>query len=380
MTSRAIVPIILVCVLVTNARLLAGDEPVAAKPGARAVSGSWTPWVFESRPFFDPLIAEPGAAVVDLMAVGSSSAFPYSQTSGRRRVWNISVGKEIPLFGWDHTHAATSSSGASQRVSCFDFGGYPPPGCSGIGVWLPVGLHTVEDFKDPSNPIVDTNYRFGAMIKFEHRFGRAGVPSDTVRMLKLRLHFGHQSTHLGDEFILAAERANATTSFQRINVSYQYWEYGVSYERVVGTHTVKVRHGGAFLDPLTASWRKGFYSVDPLETNQHSVTPSHRKFEPSFGFESFKEKRDGEPPAYRPFISADVRLKTVYDYNRLRSDQPETAQWSTNVMAGLRRAQGLGDHAMPSLYVRLYYGVNPWGQLGSQRGYFVFGAGLHLVL
>jgi hypothetical protein len=45
---------LLACVLVTSARLCADDEQVAAKPGARAVSGSWTPWVFESRPFFDP--------------------------------------------------------------------------------------------------------------------------------------------------------------------------------------------------------------------------------------------------------------------------------------------------------------------------------------
>lgn len=35
----------------------------------------------------------------------------------------------------------------------------------GLGVWLPIAFHMAEDFKDESNPIVDTDYRFGVMLK-----------------------------------------------------------------------------------------------------------------------------------------------------------------------------------------------------------------------
>jgi hypothetical protein len=315
------------------------------------------------------------------MALGSSSPFPYSQKPGRRRVWDISVGKEIPAFGWERRVKSMEAPSATRAVTdCFAAEGYPPPGCTGFGVWVPVSLHTVEDFKDPSNPIVDTDYRFGCMLKVEHRFGRPRARIDDVRLLKLRMYFGHESTHLGDKFIMAAERNREQTNFERINVSYQYWEYGISYERARRTHTVKLRHGGTVLDPLTASWQNGFYDFNPLETFQRPVTPSVRKFEPSFGFEYLKDNIASRVPSYKPFISADVRWKTVYDYTKPRVNQPDDGQWSWNVLTGVRRARGLGDASMPSLYVRLYYGADPWGQLRSQKNYLLLGVGLHLVM
>ena len=60
--------------------------------------------------------------------------------------------------------------------------------------------------------------------------------------------------------------------------------------------------------------------------------------------------------------------------------QPEDRQWSVNLLAGVRHSRGIGEKRMPSLYWRMYYGVNPWGQLGSQRNYLVFGVGLHLAV
>ena len=308
------------------------------------------------------------------MALGSSSAFQYSQKPGRRRVWDISVGKEIPAFGWERRYRPLTGS----AVPCFAAQGYPPPGCSGIGVWVPVSLHAIEDFKDPSNPIIDTDYRFGGMLKFEHRFGGTATNADDVRLLKLRLYFGHRSTHLGDEFSLAAQRNATQDHFQRVNISYQYWEYGVSYERVHGIHVFKFRHGGAVLDPLTTSWSHGFYSFDPVETNNQAVTPSHNKFfEPHFGFEYLKDIRVGQAPCFKPFMSLDVRHRPIYHYAKPSANHPDGGQWSYNVVGGVRRARGLGDQKLPSLYVRLYYGANPWGQLQTQRNYVLFGVGLH---
>jgi hypothetical protein len=180
---------------------------------------------------------------------------------------------------------------------------------------------------------------------------------------------------------MAAERNRDQPDFERIIVSYQYWEYGVSYERARGVHCVKLRQGGAILDPLTASWRNGFYNFNPLETFQHPVTPSVRQFEPSFGFEYLKDNSRGQGPAFEPFLSADVRWKTIYDYTKARLGQPDAGQWSWNLVAGVRRARGVGDAAgIPSLYVRMYYGVDPWGQLASQRNYFLFGIGLRVAM
>ena len=380
MSTRNSIALILGCFLLARVPAAGQDRPEPPAPPAPdlAVTAGWSPWVFQSHPFFDPLMAEHGAAVMSVMALGSSSPFPFSQEPGRRRVWTISAGKEIPVFGWNRQYRRTTANGESKVTDCFATDDYPPPGCSGFGVWVPVSLHTVEDFKDPSNPIVNTNYRFGGMLKYERRLGRAGEKD--VRLLKFRGYFGHESTHLGDEFSLAAQRNRDESGFKRINVSYQYWEYGISYEHLHGLNLFKVRHGATVLDPLTSSWTQGFYSFDPVETNAHTVTPSSRKVEPSFGFEYFRENRPGRAPAYKPFVSVDVRHKTVFDFAKAHAGQPDDRQWSVNLLAGVRHSRGIGEKRMPSLYWRMYYGVNPWGQLGSQRNYLVFGVGLHLIV
>ena len=47
------------------------------------------------------MIAEPRAAIVNLTAVAISDEFPFNLEPGRRRIWDLSLGKEIPLVGDD---------------------------------------------------------------------------------------------------------------------------------------------------------------------------------------------------------------------------------------------------------------------------------------
>ena len=79
----------------------------------------------------------------------------------------------------------------------------------------------IEDFKDDSNPIVDTDYRFGFMTKFQC------FCLDTMKLGVRFVPWAHESTHLGDEYTIFAQQ---NPSFERINVSHEDWEYGVSLE------------------------------------------------------------------------------------------------------------------------------------------------------
>jgi hypothetical protein len=226
----------------------------------------------------------------------------------------------------------------------------------------------VEDFKDPSSPIINTDYRFGATGKFRYML------RDRIK-LGLRLNVGHESTHLGDEFSLAARQA--LSDFERINVSYEAWEYGLSFERSTedDTHFFTFRHGGVgLLDP-----NAGFYSFDPAETNGREVPRSQRSYEPSFGFQFFRHRalifKRG------PYVSIDLRRKIVYDYFRTSETIPEDTVWSVNLIAGLRHLeQKQLDKGVIDFYVGFYHGVNPNGQFRSQDNYTLYGIGIFIPI
>ena len=89
-----------------------------------------------------------------------------------------------------------------------------------------------------SNPIVDTDYRFGFMVK-----GQYAITSN-VRLGFRAVPWAHESTHLGDEYTI---HASAQPGFERVSVSCEYHEYGISLEReaaFVEGDDVVIRTGG----------------------------------------------------------------------------------------------------------------------------------------
>src|SRR5688572_13462121 len=132
---------------------LCAARPAGAAPlGAQLWGLYW--WRLEPHAYFDPLHSDPRSANVRVCFPAWSDAFPFSQSSGRRLVWDLTMGREIPLFGFSNALATT----------------VPPPGSWGFGLWLPIGFHMIEDLKDPSGPILNVDYRFGGMGKFHYAF------------------------------------------------------------------------------------------------------------------------------------------------------------------------------------------------------------------
>jgi hypothetical protein len=300
--------------------------------------------MFTDIDWYEPLVAEQRAARIAIN-FGATDAFEFSVEPGRRFVWDIHLGRELPIL------ALTTADIPSEFVA----------GDFGIGLWAPVGFHMIEDFKDASNPIVNTDYRFGAMVKM--KYGLA--PS---RWLEGRfVPWAHESTHLGDEFSLTAREHNP--KFERINVSYEYWEYGMAFE----TPRWSVRHGG--LRPWGSD---GYYSDHLLEPGRRQIPTSHSNFEPSLGVEYRAGHPDGR--TWSPFASAESRYRIIYDYTRASSDIPENRQWSTAVALGIKTAPARATPAtiaLSHIYFRFYRGVNPHGQLRNQRDFTMFSAGFN---
>jgi Protein of unknown function (DUF1207) len=281
-----------------------------------------------------------------VLAFAYSKEFQYQVNRGNRRVWDISLGKEIPIVGWE-----SKRSGGNELE----------PGAWGAGVWIPVSFHMVEDFKDESNPIINTDYRFGGQVKLQRAF-------ENQRFLGFKLQVGHESTHLGDEFTLHATTTHA--DFERINVSYEYWEYGISWEFLTEAAPLewKIRHGG-----IRLFGDDGFYSDHLLEPDGREIAPSRYNFEPSFGVEATPTQGRG----WHPYGSVDLRLRTVYDYHKPNRETPEDRQWSVSAAVGLRNgAFRKTERGIPDFVFRYYYGVNPNGQFRSDAKYWQVGVGI----
>ena len=210
-----------------------------------------------------------------------------------------------------------------------------------------------------SNPIVNTDYRAGGVLKM-HRTIKRGVE------LHGRFGLGHESTHLGDEFTIFAEDAPDEEDFERINVSWEYWELAGG---------LAFRWGSVRAGYIGVVGKDGFYSNHLLESveNPREIPISKRNHEPWLGGEY---RSQGPWSRYRFFASADLRFRTIYDYHR-DSNKVEESQPSLNLLVGFRSPRvESGAQILRAVYGRVYYGVNPHGQFRTEKDYLYVGAGM----
>ena len=299
-------------------------------------------WTFKDLPYYEPLTAEPRAARMEVTIPAWAKEFPHSEESGTRFAWQVTLGREAPIVGV-----------RTERVN-----GRVGKGHWGLGLWTPISFHMIEDFKDESAPIVDTDYRFGTMIKFQY-----GLKEDFWLGLKF-VPWAHESTHLGDEYTIIASRR---PDFERVNPSFEYYEYGISFEKVFGADRLQLiaRHGGINL------WGDdGYYSDHLLGEETPKLTPSQKNYEPSFGV----EVRGRQIWSRHLFVSVDARHKLVYAYHRAPGED-EDKQWSLKFAAGLATPEGTTGIPLKRVYLHYYRGVNPYGQLRSQKDFWTVGVG-----
>jgi hypothetical protein len=314
-------------------------------PLPMAAETKW--WSFEDRRYYEPLIAgvrEPHLSAL-FLAAGEPIEFEVSKDDPRR-IWDIDVGGELPILGWE---SADADHGKVR------------PGALGVGLWIPLDFHMIEDLSDRSAPIVNNDYRFGGMLKVQYGLAQQ-------RWLAVRLHFGHESTHLGDEFSIVGQRRFPAT-FERINVSWEYLDLGLLYERIDGARFSSLRLGA------TANVRGSYYETDAdsiTESPRGRVTPSKNRVDPYAGGELRWDERLGRWDLY---VSGELRWRTVYDYHKRRADAAEDRQASLNLVFGTK----LNGENKASPFLRYYRGVNPHGQFRNQRDYSELGLGIRLV-
>ena len=304
---------------------------------------------FADRAWYRPQIAEVRGAQTQFYLWGQARPFPYMPAAPHMTIWEVNVGKELPIAAWDK---------GFTNDSLLDCRGW------GFGFWVPGSFHMIADSGEDSVPVLNLDFRIGVVAKV----AKAVTTRDVISM---KAQLGHESTHLGDEFIVRALKTYGD-AFQRVNVSYEYLEVGVNWERFFGEarrYSLSMRASG--LQALSFGGASGWYA--PQTDAGVAIFPSAVNFEPAFGVEYQPHGSRG----WRPFASYEGRLRTVYDYQKPSAETREDRQFSSSIVVGLRQLAWSG-RGMPDVIARGYYGVNPHGQLRTQANFWMFAVGLML--
>ena len=352
-----------------------------------AVPRTWRNEWFRDRGYFDPLIAEPRAPQIAFTFPAWIPELEFSVEPGNRLAWEVSLGREIPIFSRSNFDDATRRKGSQ-----------------GFGLWVDVSFHMIEDMgKDPSNPIINTDYRFSlGKLKYYRIMSTPTLNKSAVRHWKSMALRGdlyhHESTHLGDEFVVNGQGAHPG-EFERQNVSFEFYDITGAFNWESSEGLLHSIRGGTtgLVQPS-----HGYYSdhtlMYPLERD---VVKSERNFEPYVQYEFHAPHRTkladpftpggtaqpgglassaGEfeqPARWAPFVSADLRRRIVLDFNKVSADVKEETQWSVNMLAGIRSQAGNARFAIKEIYARYYHGVNPHGQLRNQKDFWLAGFGVN---
>lgn len=203
-------------------------------------------------------------------------------------------------------------------------------GCDGWQVGILAGVFAQFDLDAPSSDLINADYVFGIPLSW-----RNGAWSSRVRLY-------HQSSHVGDEFLLGRP------GFNRVNLSFEEVEALLSYDyqwlRVYGGAGYLL-HREPDLDRSRAQWG--------LELRGPTVrSPVLTRELPGLQM--------------TPLLGADFKAFDELDWTV-----------NSNVVAGLEWSRE-GAPRRFRILVNYYHGFNPYGQFFAQKIESV-GAGLYLA-
>jgi hypothetical protein len=273
--------------------------------------------------------------------------FSNSTLSGKHTFWDVGFGGFFSMFGFSFDDKPVAHIMAR----------------TGVDFFLDASAHMLLDFNTLSSDVINTDFRIGG--------GAAMRLPGKLKNFSLLSKFFHESTHIGDEYTLAASR---DTSFHRYNVSYEAFELYLAGDNYRATCTpialecFRLYAGGRL---LTKEARfEEFYDVD---AGQALKTSDRWEFQA--GAEVFLHgwlpasavERQSEtwlrkailPQCFT--VAADFYHRDKYDVHR-----PEKI-WSTNLAFGLIYGDYFQGERTTRWLINYYNGVNPHGQFRSDK-------------
>lgn len=321
-------------------------------------------------------------AVIDIG--GSNPVFSWRRFGPN---WEDPSDTEKP-FGWhDSTGAPMPEPLARMNV----------PRRDSVRMWAiqfsaPVAFHLLWDPLSANAPIINTDYEFGGEVA-----ARAAL---TYRAeLRGSFYIGHISTHIGDEYTLAAREDSRGTPFPRINVSYEPTRLALGIRRygplgderyakfpkwhvdVVGNLESSCIPGFCGTNP--------YYNVEPAENDGYPVPLTNERLEGSITVAGSITRR---VRAHRPAetrIPGDFHFAVLAGAHNVFPYRPDMGLPAQPMLKGnyapvVNAVLGMGFQranigTIPAAaYLRYYRGPNPYGQLRNQRDFSLLSIGLTL--
>jgi len=161
--------------------------------------------------------------------------------------------------------------------------------------------------------------------------------------------------------------------FERINVSYEAWELGLTLN---DPDTLK-GNVLSFRTGLMGIWwlNHGYYTSDSLEVKGQAVQNSSSRPEYFFTLNWIRRKGWASNNKWNNEISLEVRNRIRFMYEE---GFEELRTWNINSYVGWKYNINNNYMGTMGLYARFYYGINPHGQF-RDIGNFRF-VGLSLIL
>ncbi len=217
----------------------------------------------------------------------------------------------------------------------------------------------VDMFEESTAPVINTDYWFGTEIKMIKRFSE----NKYVKNIGLDvLPFFHESTHLGDEFVLHGYAE--ISDFKRINISYEAWKISLILNDpdTLSGNILSLKAGIQNLWTL----KDGYYFTDSLEVKGANVPLSKKTFEWYFSANYQRSSGFLCSGKWINIFSAELNNRPQFSYNAAIN---ETRTWSCNLYFGWEYK--ISDKAFRNVgfFLRHYGGLNPHGQFRNTSGY-----------
>ena len=315
----------------------------------------------QNHDYYEPMLADIRLPVHTLRYY-RAVAVPFTQASklSLHNFADVTFGETFHLFGRDYAQKAAAGG---------------PTLVQGWAAFLEGSAHMLLDFNAPSRDVINTDYRFGAGLSGRGLPGGFGPPWD--RRLSWKLKYFHESTHLGDEYSIAAEKKllsgdPAFAGFRRINVSYEAAELflalddltprkdpGLEYKRIYGGYRRLNDPGYATDDPPPLTTR--------INNNEFQAGGElYVRWTDSVGLNPARKGFFFRPQFF--ILATDAYKREQYDY---RGDLKHPADWSFNTLAGVMYGDPfIGENTL-RYFLNYYTGLNPHGQFRNGKIHYV---------
>ena len=317
-------------------------------------------YFFRDYQYYKPMVANIRTPSAHVRHYTNDAAVPFTNRApdgvGHSvfGFFDFGYGASFPMIGWN--------TGDQEPDNCLE--------ANGIALFLQGSAHSLIDMDTESHDLLNTDFRIGG-----------GVAARFAKHLSARVQFLHESTHIGDEYVLGAVEDPA---FLRYNVSYEAWEGYLSADRYDAKHDLdgsisavpvyaRAYGGGRlFTSGLTGEF-DGMFEAYDLGTGQFVPDPLTVANDTEFQFggelfwDCFRLPQDepGRSAFSRLthfqylFAAGDVYLRDRYD-----PTSPERVP-STHFMVGVMYGPYFRGQRSVQWAIHRYDGVNPHGQFRS---------------